>query len=94
MAARYDAPMKRRNGPTRADEIQLEIFRRMTPGQRIECAMRWTAFTLEVARGGIRSQHPDWTDEQIEREIGRRITGIDVTKLDWEKVRRQRSQRS
>ena len=82
--------METPSGPQRAEQIQLEIFRRMTPGQRIECAMRWTAFTLDIARGGIRSQHPDWTDEHVEREIGRRITGIDVTKLDWEKLRRQR----
>ncbi len=32
-------------------------------------------------RGTIRSQHPDWSAARIEREIGRRITGIDVTKL-------------
>lgn len=83
--------MGTQSGRERAEQIQLEIFRRMTPSERIDCAMRWTAFTLEVARGGIRSQHPDWTDEHVEREIGRRITGIDVTKLDWEKLRRQRA---
>jgi hypothetical protein len=69
-----------------ADEIQLGIFRRMTPAQRIDCAMRFTQFTLEFARATIRSQNPDWTPEQIEREIGRRITGIDVTRLDWNKA--------
>lgn len=67
--------------PADARKLQDEIFRRMTPAERIDCAMRWTAFTLEVARSGIRSQHPDWTPEQVERELGRRITGIDVTRL-------------
>lgn len=73
-----------------AAERQLDIFRRMTPSQRLECAFRWTNFTYEIARGAIRGEHPDWTDAHVDREIGRRITGIDVTKLDWEKIRRQR----
>lgn len=75
-----------------AEELQLEIFRRMTPEQRVDCALRWTATTLEFARAGIRMQYPDWTPAQVERELGRRITGIDVTKLDWEKLRRQRAE--
>lgn len=37
-------------------------------------------------------QYPTWTPEQVERELGRRITGIDVTKLDWEKLRRQQAE--
>lgn len=73
------------------EQMQIEIFRRMTPAQRGECCIRWTELTYEFARAGVRSAHPDWTSEQIEREVGRRITGIDVTKLDWEKLRRQRA---
>jgi len=71
---------------------QQEIFGRMTPEQRIACGLAWTRFTLEIARAGVRYDHPDWTPEQIDREIGRRITGIDVTRLDWEKVHRQQAQ--
>jgi hypothetical protein len=70
----------------RAEEIQLEIFRRMTPQQRLECCFRWTELTYEFARSAIRQDHPDWTPLQVDREIGRRITGIDVTKLPWEKT--------
>ncbi|TWT44745.1 hypothetical protein RAS1_11620 [Phycisphaerae bacterium RAS1] len=73
-----------------AQEIQDEILRRMTPEQRIDCALRWTSLTLELARSTIRSAHPDWPAEHVERELGRRITGIDVTKLDWARTRPQR----
>lgn len=66
--------------PADAKRLQIEIFRKMTPAQRVECAMRWTAFTNECARAGIRSQHPDWTPQRVDQELGRRITGIDVTK--------------
>lgn len=67
-----------------AEEIQAEIFRRMTPEQRLQCCFRRTEFTYELARAGNRSQHPDWTSEQIDREIGRRITDIDVEELKRE----------
>ncbi len=75
----------------RGDEIQLEVLRRMTPAERLKCALRWTALTYELPRSAIRAEHPDWTPEQVDRELGRRITGIDVTKLDWERIRRQRT---
>jgi len=55
----------------------------MTPQQRLECCFRWTELTYELARSAIRQEHPDWTPLQVDREIGRRITGIDVTKLPW-----------
>ena len=66
--------------PEKAEQLQIDIFRRMTPQQRLECCFRWTQMTYEFARAGIRTQHPDWTPEQIDREIGRRITGIDVSR--------------
>lgn len=65
----------------------------MTPAQRVECALRWTRLTYDLARSAIRQDHPDWTTAQIDRELGRRITGIDVTKLDWQRVERQRTER-
>lgn len=66
----------------KAYDVQTEIFRRMTPGERIDCALRWTAMTLDIQRSQIRKAHPDWTPLQIDREIGRRITGIDVWELE------------
>jgi hypothetical protein len=66
---------------SRVEEMQLEIFRRMTPQERLECCFRWTELTYEFARSAIRQEHPDWTAQQVDREIGRRITGVDVTKL-------------
>jgi hypothetical protein len=68
-----------------ARQRQVEIFRRMTPPQRLDCCFRWTNLTYELARSTIRRQHPDWTPEQVDREVGRRITGIDVTKLPLSK---------
>jgi hypothetical protein len=69
------------NPPRSAEAMQNEIFRRMTPEQRLECAFRWTNTTLEFCRSGIRSQHPDWSPARVEREVFRRATGIDLEPL-------------
>ena len=48
----------------------------MSPQQRLErldCCFRWTELTYEVAGSTIRHEHPDWSDRQVAREIGRRI---------------------
>ena len=49
--------------------MQIEIYRRMTPGRRLELAeeMYWSARRMKWA--WIRSQHSDWTDAQVEGEV-------------------------
>jgi hypothetical protein len=51
--------------------MQIEIYRRMTPGRRLEIAeqLYWGARALKTA--WIRSQNPAWTDEQVEAEVRR-----------------------
>jgi hypothetical protein len=48
---------------------QFEIYRRMTPEQRLALAeqLYWTARELKAA--GLRSQHPDWTEDEVAREV-------------------------
>jgi hypothetical protein len=50
---------------------QIEIYRRMTPGRRLEVAeqLYWSARKLKTA--GVRSQHPDWPEEKINAEVNR-----------------------
>lgn len=56
------------------DESIAAILRQKTPAERIAmvCAAHRTAREILTAR--IRSQHPDWTDEQIRLEVARRLT--------------------
>ena len=46
-------------------DMQIEIYRRMTPSQRIEISMHlyWTAREMKAAT--LRSQHPDWNEERV-----------------------------
>jgi hypothetical protein len=76
--------------PQDAHRVQTDIFRRMTPQQRLDCCFRWTELTYELARGAIQKDHPDWTSLKVDREIGRRITGVDIAALERESENRGR----
>ena len=51
------------------DDIQTQVFRRMTAEQKLQAAMQlyWSARELKAA--WIHSQHPDWTGEQVEKAV-------------------------
>ena len=51
---------------------QLEILRAMSGEQRMMLAYEMSMFMREIAKEGIRRDHPDWTGAQIARELLRR----------------------
>ena len=48
---------------------QTDVFRAMTPAQRLAAATRlyWTARHLKEA--ALRARHPDWTDATVRRAV-------------------------
>lgn len=52
-----------------AEDIQTEIFRRMTPSQRwsAACRLYWSARRLKAAH--LRALHPEWTEEQVQHAV-------------------------
>jgi hypothetical protein len=52
-----------------AQAIQLEIHRTMSGEQRILLAFEMSLFARELAREGIRRDHPDWPDAHVAREL-------------------------
>jgi len=50
-------------------DIQIEVLKKMTGGQKLKLAMRlyWSARRLKAA--WIRQQNPDWTEEQVQKEV-------------------------
>ena len=53
---------------------QFEVFRRMTPQQRWTAArdLYWTARRHQEAF--VSSQHPDWSEAEVQAEVRRRFT--------------------
>jgi hypothetical protein len=48
---------------------QDEILRAMSGEQRITLAYEMSMFARDLAREGIRRDHPEWTEAQIAREL-------------------------
>jgi hypothetical protein len=53
---------------------QIEIYRRMTPGRRLEVAeqLYWSARRMKAA--WLKHLHADWTEEQVEAEVARNFS--------------------
>jgi hypothetical protein len=52
---------------------QIEIYRGMTGQQRLQIGLRLYELARALVRGGVRHQHPDWDERQVEEEVTRRF---------------------
>jgi hypothetical protein len=59
--------------PEQALSEQIERYRRMTGEERLAIALGLHELACQVAREGIRRQHPDATPEQVEQHLRRRL---------------------
>ena len=59
--------------PCEALEEQLRRYRQMTGEERLQIALRLHELSCDVAREGIRRQHPGATPEEVERHLRRRL---------------------
>ena len=79
---KYNANMESKRMPWRLDSGPIEvvdeevaaILRRKTPAERIALAASAHRTAREMLAARIRSQHDDWADERIDREVARRLT--------------------
>ena len=54
-----------------AGALQLDILRAMTGEQRMLIALEMSLFARELAKTRIQHENPQWSDEQIARELMR-----------------------
>jgi hypothetical protein len=49
--------------------IQVEIYKKMSPEEKLRIADRlyWTAYELKMS--GLKKDHPDWSDEKLRRKV-------------------------
>ncbi|MEX0614058.1 MAG: hypothetical protein WD738_17555 [Pirellulales bacterium] len=55
------------------DDDLAEVLRRKTPTERIQMAADANDMARLLAAAGIRHCHPDWPEDQIQREVARRM---------------------
>jgi hypothetical protein len=59
--------------PQAALELQLNRYRGMTREERVATALRLHELACEMARLGIRRQHPDAAPAEVEELLRRRV---------------------
>ncbi len=72
-----------RDTTERADEIQFEILRGMTPQQRGEIFTALTLAVQDLAMAGLRQQYPSANDDELRLRLAARRLGNDVVRRIW-----------
>lgn len=73
MAVQGSAPEEVVVDPAAALEKQLETYRRMTGEERLAIGLRLHDLACNLAREGIRHQHPQATPAEVERRLQERL---------------------
>ena len=62
------------DGPVRLlDATTIDVLRQMTGAERLAVANRMFQIVRDDLASSLRAQHPDWSDDRLQREVGRRI---------------------
>ena len=59
-----------------AEAVQMDVFRRMTPSQRLELALQMSDSMRNVTLSGLRHRHPEMTEKELLRELMRVMYGF------------------
>jgi hypothetical protein len=59
--------------PQKALEMQIERYRAMTPEERVGVALRLHELACDMARLGIRRQHPSADETEVNRRLKERL---------------------
>ncbi len=57
------------------DDAVAQALRQKTPTERIGMVLAANRTMRLVVEGSLRSRHPDWKDDQIKKEVARRMSG-------------------
>jgi hypothetical protein len=79
-----------RDTSTKARRVQVEALRRLDGPTRLEMALRMSDDSRDVTLAGIRHRHPDWTDDDIHRELLRLLLGRELATAVAERRRPDR----
>jgi len=69
------------SGPAHAR--QIAAYRRMSGSDRVAVAFRLNAFARGASEAGIRSRHPEYSEEQVLMALRRLWLGDDLTRQAW-----------
>ena len=53
----------------KARQIQIEIYKKMSPADKWQEMLKLRRTAWMVKKGGLKLQHPDWPDERVESRV-------------------------
>jgi hypothetical protein len=75
--------MRPRDTHDEAREVQLGVYRRMSPERRAEIALELSEDVRIITREGIRQRHPEYSDQDVQHALIALIYGKDVARRLW-----------
>ena len=63
---------------TAIEQKQVEMLRALGPVGRLEAACGLYEFAREFLTLNLRAEHADWTEEQLQQTVRRRMSGTGV----------------
>lgn len=66
-----------------AHQLQLSLYRGMTPERKGEIAALLSDDVRAVARVGIRLRHPEYSDPEVSRALITLLFGKDIARRMW-----------
>ena len=66
-----------------AHEVQLRLYRAMTPCQRSELALRMSDDIRRVSLDGIRARHPEYSEAEARRALVGLLYGRQTASRIW-----------
>ena len=66
-----------------AHQRQTDAYRRMSGRERVAVSFRLNELARRMAEAGIRSRHPDYTEDQVRWALRRLWLGDELTRKAW-----------
>ena len=57
------------------DPMVVEVLRKKTPAEKLAQAFGMWDFAVSMLQANLHHEHPEWTTDEIQREMRRRIRG-------------------
>jgi hypothetical protein len=57
------------------DDVMADVLRQKSEVERLAIAERMWQSARVILRGAIKTEHPDWDEDCVSKEIARRISG-------------------
>lgn len=61
-----------------------EVLRRKTPAERIAIGFEMWSSATKMLTAHLKSSHPDWSGDEVQRELARRMSHGDIGDIEKE----------